>query len=117
MRYQQPNSTPQQDGISRNGLKSREALHGFAERSIVTFGSASENLRREGSMTHGETLISVWRQSLANSKEEVDLGGESVPVSVFRTKKLPSVELRYCELRIMGFEQDPHTAQWAALAI
>jgi hypothetical protein len=37
-------------------------------------------------MTLGETLISVWQQSLANGQEEVGLGQESYPVTVFRKK-------------------------------
>ena len=41
-------------------------------------------------MTLGETLISVWQQSLVDGQEEVDLGQESYPVTVFRAKKLRS---------------------------
>jgi hypothetical protein len=68
-------------------------------------------------MTLGETLISVWQQSLADGKEEVKLGGESFPVTVFRAKKLRSVEFGYGDLRIMGIEQNPKTdSQWAAMA-
>ena len=68
-------------------------------------------------MTLGETLISVWQQSLADGKEEVDLGQESYPVTVFRAKKLRSVEFRYGDLRIIGIEQNPATSsRWAALA-
>jgi hypothetical protein len=68
-------------------------------------------------MTLGETLISVWQQSLADGKEEVQLAGESFPVTVFRAKKLRSVEFRYGELYIMGIEQNPNTgSRWAALA-
>jgi hypothetical protein len=68
-------------------------------------------------MTLGEALISVWQQSLADGKEEVELGGESFPVTVFRAKKLRSVEFRHGELHIMGIEQNPNTSsRWAALA-
>jgi hypothetical protein len=68
-------------------------------------------------MTLGETLVSVWRQSLAEGKEEIGLGGESYPVTMFRAKKLRSVEFSYGELRILGIEQNPHTSsRWAALA-
>jgi hypothetical protein len=68
-------------------------------------------------MTLGETLILVWQQSLADSKEEVDLGQESYPVTVFRAKKLRSVEFRYGDLRIIGIEQNPATSsRWAASA-
>jgi hypothetical protein len=68
-------------------------------------------------MTLGETLILVWRQSLADGQEEVELGHESYPVTVFRAKKVRSVEFRSGELRIIGIEQNPATSsRWAALA-
>ena len=66
-------------------------------------------------MTLGETLISAWQQSLVDGKEEVKLGGISFPVTVFREKKLRSVEFRHGELHIIGIEQNPKTAsRWAA---
>ena len=68
-------------------------------------------------MTLGETLISVWQQALADGRERVALGHESYPVTVFRAKKLRSVEFSYGELRIIGLEQNPATSsQWAARA-
>ena len=68
-------------------------------------------------MTLGETLISVWQQSLAAGKQEVQLADETFPVTVFRAKKLRSVEFGYGELRIMGIEQNPKTgSRWAVLA-
>ena len=51
-------------------------------------------------MTLRETLISVWQQSLADGQEEVGLGRESCPVTVFR-KKLRSVEFNCGGLRII----------------
>ena len=68
-------------------------------------------------MTLGETLISVWQQSLADGQERVALGHESYPVTVFRAKKLRSVNFRYGELGIIGIEQNPKTeSRWAVLA-
>ena len=61
-------------------------------------------------MTLGETLILVWQQSLADGREKVDLGHESYPVTVFRAKRLRSVEFSYGELRIIGIEQNPQRA-------
>ena len=81
-----------------------------------------ENSPREGpqytvTMTLGETLISVWQQSLADGQERVDLGEGSYPVTMFRAKKLRSVEFSYGDLRIIGIEQNPATgSRWAALA-
>ncbi|MGD0224746.1 MAG: hypothetical protein ABSF71_20645 [Terriglobia bacterium] len=48
-------------------------------------------------MTFGETLIMVWRQTLADGQEEVNLGQDSYPVTVFRAKKIRSVEFSYGE--------------------
>jgi hypothetical protein len=51
-------------------------------------------------MTLGETLISVWQQSLADGQEEVGVGQETYPVTVFRAKKLRSVEFNCGDLHI-----------------
>ncbi len=68
-------------------------------------------------MTLGETLNSVWQQLLADGNQEVVLAGECFPVTVFRAKKLRSVEFRYDDLDIVGIEQNPKTtSRWAALA-
>ena len=68
-------------------------------------------------MTLGETLILVWQQSLADGQEEVDLGQDSYPVTVFRAKKLRNVAFSYGDLHIIGIEQNPATSsRWAALA-
>jgi len=68
-------------------------------------------------MTLGETLISVWQQSLAEGKEKVDLGDKHYPVRLFRAKKLRSVDFSHGEMSIIGIEQNPATeSRWAALA-
>jgi hypothetical protein len=68
-------------------------------------------------MTLGETLVLVWQQSLADGLEAVNLGNETYPVTVIRTKNLRSVYFSYGELRIVGIEQNPATSsRWAALA-
>jgi hypothetical protein len=68
-------------------------------------------------MTLGETLILVWQQSLAEGQEEVHLGQESYPVTVFRAKNLRSVTFPYGDFPIIGIEQNPATSsRWAALA-
>jgi hypothetical protein len=68
-------------------------------------------------MTLGETLISVWQQSLADGHERVAMGHESYPDTVFRAKKLRSVTFKYGELAIIGIEQNPKTeSRWAVLA-
>ena len=68
-------------------------------------------------MTLGETLLSVWQQSLADGRQEVELGQDSYQVTLFRAKKLRSVEFSYGALRVLGIEQNPATSsRWAALA-
>ncbi len=68
-------------------------------------------------MTLGETLISVWRQSLAEGRQKVDLEDRDYPVGQFSAKKLRNVDFSYGELSIIGIEQNPATnSQWAGLA-
>jgi len=68
-------------------------------------------------MTLGDTLISVWRQSLAEGRQKVDVEDKHYPVGLFRAKKLRNVEFSYGELSIIGIEQNPATnSRWASLA-
>ena len=68
-------------------------------------------------MTLGETLISVWQQSLGEGNEKVTLEDKHYPVRLFRAKKLRSVDFSYGELSIVGIEQNPATnSRWAGLA-
>ena len=68
-------------------------------------------------MTLGDTLISVWRQSLAEGRQKVDVEDKHYPVGLFRAKKLRDVEFSYGELSIIGIEQNPATnSRWASLA-
>ena len=68
-------------------------------------------------MTPGDTLISVWRQSLTEGRREVDVEDKHYPVGLFHAKKLRNVEFSYGELSIIGIEQNPATnSRWASLA-
>ena len=68
-------------------------------------------------MTLGETLISVWRQSLVEGRQKVDLEDKHYPVGLFRAKKLRNVNFSYGELSLIGIEQNPATnSRWADLA-
>ncbi len=67
-------------------------------------------------MTLGETLISVWKQAMADGKEKVVLGDESFSVGIFRAKGLRNIEFTYGNLCLIGIEQNPATkSRWAAL--
>ena len=68
-------------------------------------------------MTLGDTLIWVWRQSLAEGRGKVDVEDKHYAVGLFRAKKLRNVEFSYGELSIIGIEQNPATnSRWASLA-
>ena len=68
-------------------------------------------------MTLGETLISVWQQALGEWRDNIELQGETYPVTVSRAKGLRMVEFDVGPHRIVGIEQNPKTeSRWAALA-
>jgi hypothetical protein len=68
-------------------------------------------------MTLGETLISAWQQSLGDDKSAIVLAGDSYPVTMFRKKRLRSVEFAYETFHLIGIEQNPATgSRWAELA-
>lgn len=64
-----------------------------------------------------ETLISVWRQALAEDARTVTLEGGSYPVRRTSRSKLREVDFRFEEQRLRGLEQNPNTnSRWARLA-
>jgi len=56
-------------------------------------------------MTLGETLISVWQQALGDGREDIELEGETYPVTVSKAKGLRMVEFNVGPYRIVGIEQ------------
>jgi hypothetical protein len=67
--------------------------------------------------TLAETLISVWRQALAEKKRSIDIGPQSYSVSITRSSRLRTVEFPLEGHRFAGIEQNPATtSRWAALA-
>jgi hypothetical protein len=63
------------------------------------------------------TLISVWRQVLAENADVVKLGTESYPVTKSKAKRLRQVAFVFDGNTIMGIEQNPKTkSRWAAMA-
>jgi hypothetical protein len=68
-------------------------------------------------MTLGDALISVWHQALGEGREDIELEGETYPVTVSRAKGLRMVEFSVGPYRIVGIEQNPKTeSRWAELA-
>jgi predicted secreted protein len=68
-------------------------------------------------MTLGETLISAWQQVLSDGRDDIELGGETYPVTVSRAKGLRTVVFNVGPYRMVGIEQNPRTgSRWAMLA-
>jgi hypothetical protein len=63
------------------------------------------------------TLISVWRQAMAENADAVKLGAESYPITKSKAKRLRQVAFKFDGDTIMGIEQNPKTkSRWAAMA-
>jgi hypothetical protein len=68
-------------------------------------------------MTLGDTLISVWQQALGEGRKDIELEGETYPVTVSKAKGLRMAEFNVGPYRIVGIEQNPRTgSRWAELA-
>ena len=68
-------------------------------------------------VTLAETLIEIWRQSLAESGSEVVLGEQHSPVRRTRALGLRTVAFEFQGHALEGIEQNPEkTSRWAQLA-
>jgi ABC-type amino acid transport substrate-binding protein len=68
-------------------------------------------------MTLRETLISTWQQALSEGRDDIELEGETYPVTVSRAKGLRMVVFNVGPYRMVGIEQNPRTeSRWAELA-
>ena len=64
-----------------------------------------------------ETLISVWRQALAEDAKMVALESGSYPVRRTSRSRLREVDFEFEGQRLRGLEQNPKTnSRWAQLA-
>jgi hypothetical protein len=64
-----------------------------------------------------EALISVWRQSLVEGAQAVDIDGHSFPVQLTSRRGLRQIDFRLGDARLRGIEQNPETkSRWAKLA-
>ena len=64
-----------------------------------------------------EALISVWRQSLVEGRQEVRLNGGKFPVRRTAKNRLRQVDFSFDGKEIRGLEQNPRTtSRWAELA-
>jgi len=64
-----------------------------------------------------ETLISVWRQAMAESAQMVAIGNRSYPVRRTSRSRLREVDFEFEGQMLRGLEQNPNTgSRWARLA-
>lgn len=64
-----------------------------------------------------ETLLAVWKQALAEDRQEVHLDGRRFPVHTTPRKHLRQVDFSFAGEPLRGLEQNPQTAsRWAKLA-
>lgn len=76
-----------------------------------------ESMAGDGEGTLGEVMVSVWRQTLADGRAEVEVGGRRYPVGRTRNQRLRVVGFAYREALVEGIEQSPETnSRWAKLA-
>jgi len=64
-----------------------------------------------------QTLIEVWRQTLVENAEVVELGAARYPVRRTPKRRLREVDFLFDETQIRGLEQNPETkSRWAQMA-
>ncbi len=68
-------------------------------------------------MTLEGTLVSVWRQILAQNKVSAVVSRRRYPIGFTKSAQLRTVEFPYERFLFVGIEQNPDTrSRWAALA-
>ena len=68
-------------------------------------------------MNPSDALISVWRQSLVDDTEAVQLEDTKYPVKRTSRNRLRQVDFEFDGLELRGLEQNPETkSRWAQLA-
>jgi hypothetical protein len=64
-----------------------------------------------------EVFLSVWRQALADSAQEISLAGNTYRVRRTAKRRLAQVDFEFAGLPYRGLEQNPETtSRWAQLA-
>jgi hypothetical protein len=64
-----------------------------------------------------EVLLRVWRQTLVDGAQFVQIGGEKYPVRETSRRRLKQVDFRFEDHELRGLEQNPDTqSKWAAMA-
>jgi len=64
-----------------------------------------------------EALVTIWRQTLKENANLVELGGRSYPVHRTQRKRLRQVDFAFEGQTLRGIEQNPETnSRWAEMA-
>jgi hypothetical protein len=64
-----------------------------------------------------KVFIAVWRQSLAENADVIEIGTKRFPVTTSKVKHLRQVAFDFDGKSFMGIEQNPKTkSRWAAMA-
>ncbi len=64
-----------------------------------------------------EALVAIWRQTLKENANLVELGGRSYPVHRTQRKRLRQVDFAFEGQTLRGIEQNPETnSRWAQMA-
>jgi hypothetical protein len=73
--------------------------------------------KREVGMTLEEAMVEVWRRTMVEEAESVELGKETFAVRETPRKRLREVDFVFEGQRMRGLEQNPKTeSRWAQLA-
>jgi hypothetical protein len=68
-------------------------------------------------MTFEQAVKSVWRQTLVDGSDRIDLGGREYPVRRTSLSGLRQIDFRFEGRELRGIEQNPKTkSRWAQLA-
>jgi hypothetical protein len=68
-------------------------------------------------MTFEEALVSVWRQTLVDEADAIEVAGEKFSVRRTASRRLRQVDFRFEGHGFRGLEQNPKTnSRWAQLA-
>jgi hypothetical protein len=64
-----------------------------------------------------DILLSVWRQTLIEHSDTVNVDGHAYPVQITKGRRLKQADFSFGERNLRGLEQNPATkSRWAIMA-
>jgi len=64
-----------------------------------------------------DALLTVWRQTMLEQSNIVNLDGHTYPVKITKGRRLKQVDFSFGERNLRGLEQNPATkSRWAIMA-